>query len=169
MFLFLKFQLCLFLLHADPLLALKNWTPTIHFSLIEDKPFSNHFEVISVCFTCLLLSKNGYQQSIIRHLYEQTTLSFFQSLSHPYAAMPTYAVHSKGLRLRTLGLRALLNVVLLPPGLYIRAGSRRSSSASLPAITGYFHCFMNQDTLRRSCLSGPTTVYFSQNFGYLKT
>ena len=144
---FLKFQLCLFLLHADPLLALKNWAPTIHFSLVEDKPFSNHFEVISVCFACLLLGRNGNQQSITRHFYEQTTLSFFQSLSLPYAAMPTYAVHSKGLR--TLGLRALLNVVFLPPGLYIRAGSRRSSSAPLPGITGYFHCFTSQDTLRR--------------------
>jgi len=28
----------------DPLLTLKNWTHTIHFSLVEDKPFSNQFE-----------------------------------------------------------------------------------------------------------------------------
>ena len=43
----------------------------------------------------------------------------------------------------------------------IRAGS--CSPASLPGFASYFHCFTSQDMLRRWCLSGPTTVYFSQN------
>ena len=34
-------------------------------------------------------------------------------------------------------------------GLYIRAGSRRSSPASLPCFAGYFHCFTSKDMLRR--------------------
>ena len=40
-------------------------------------------------------------------------------------------------------------------GLYIRAGSRQSSPASLPGFAGYFHCFTSQDTCmsRRWCLS----------------
>ena len=52
---------------------------------------------------------------------------------------------------------------------YIRASSWQSSPASLPGFAGYFHCFMSQDMLRRWCLSGPTTVYFSQNSSYFKT
>ena len=39
-------------------------------------------------------------------------------------------------------------------GLYIRAGSRRTSPASLPGFAGYFHCFTSQDMSRRWCLSG---------------
>ena len=39
------------------------------------------------------------------------------------------------------------------PGLYIRAGSRRSSPASLPGFAGYFHCFTSKD-MSRWCLSG---------------
>ena len=38
-------------------------------------------------------------------------------------------------------------------GLYIRAGSRQSSPASLPGFAGYFHCFTSQD-MSRWCLSG---------------
>ena len=34
-------------------------------------------------------------------------------------------------------------------GLYIRAGSRWTSPASLPDFAGYFHCFTSQDMLRR--------------------
>ena len=34
-------------------------------------------------------------------------------------------------------------------GLYIRAGSRRSSPASLPGFAGYFHCFMSLNMSRR--------------------
>ena len=33
--------------------------------------------------------------------------------------------------------------------LYIRAGSRRSSLASLPGFAGYFHCFTSLNMLRR--------------------
>ena len=33
-------------------------------------------------------------------------------------------------------------------GLYIRAGSRRSSPASLPGFAGYFHCFTSKDMSR---------------------
>ena len=43
------FQLPLSFSHADPLLALKNWAPTIHFSLVEDKPSSDQFEVTLQC------------------------------------------------------------------------------------------------------------------------
>ena len=35
------------------------------------------------------------------------------------------------------------------PGLYIRAGSRRSSPASLPGFAGYFHCFTSLNISRR--------------------
>ena len=35
------------------------------------------------------------------------------------------------------------------PGLYIRAGSRRSSPASLPGFASYFHCFTSKDVSRR--------------------
>ena len=35
------------------------------------------------------------------------------------------------------------------PGLYIRAGSRRSSPASLPGFAGYFHCFTSLNMPRR--------------------
>ena len=34
-------------------------------------------------------------------------------------------------------------------GLYIRAGSRRSSPASLPGFAGYFYCFTSLNMLRR--------------------
>ena len=53
-------------------------------------------------------------------------------------------------------------------GLYVRAASHRSSLASPPGFASYFHCFTSQDMSKR-CLSGPTTVYFSRNSGYLKT
>ena len=44
--------------------------------------------------------------------------------------------------------------LLLPPnvqksGLYIRAGSRQSSPASLQGFAGYFHYFKSQDMVRR--------------------
>ena len=39
-----------------------------------------------------------------------------------------------------------------PAGLYIRAGSRRSSPASLPGFAGYFHCFTGQDMSRTEML-----------------
>ena len=68
----------LFFLHADPLLALKNWTPTIHFSLVEDKQFSNQFEVILICLTLLL---GGKWQLATNHMtlnkYEPKALSFY--------------------------------------------------------------------------------------------
>ena len=53
-------------------------------------------------------------------------------------------------------------------GLYIRAGSRQSSPASLSGFASYFHCFTSQDMLGRWRLSGPTTYYFSQNSSYLR-
>ena len=52
--------------------------------------------------------------------------------------------------------------------LCIRDGSWWSLPASLPGFAGYFHCFTSQDRSKRWCLSGPTTIYFSQNSGYLK-
>ena len=78
-----KIELPLFL-HADPLLALKTWVPTIRFSLVEDKPFSNQFEVISISFT--RLSVTGQKMAISNqsqgtYNYEWISLSFSESLS----------------------------------------------------------------------------------------
>ena len=42
----------------------------------------------------------------------------------------------------------LANQTHVTPGLYIRAGSRRSSPASLPGFAGYFHCFTSQDYVK---------------------
>jgi len=48
---------------------------------------------------------------------------------------------------------AFPNSIVLPqnhaPGLYIRAGSQRSSPASLPGFAGYFHCFTSLNMSRR--------------------
>ena len=44
------------------------------------------------------------------------------------------------------------NSILIPDidaGLYIRAGSRRSSPGSLPGFAGYFHCFTSLNMSRR--------------------
>lgn len=84
-FYLLKFHLCLFFLHADPLLALKNRTPTIYFSFVEDKPFSNQLEVISICFTCLLLG--GKWQSAINHkklIWAESTVIFWVIIAPIY-------------------------------------------------------------------------------------
>ena len=48
----------------------------------------------------------------------------------------------------------ILKTWITSAGLYIRAGSRRTSPASLPGFAGYFHCFTSQDMSRRWCLSG---------------
>ena len=55
--------------------------------------------------------------------------------------------------------------------LHIRVGSRRNFPASLQSFAGYFHCLTSQVTCmsRRWCLSGPTTIHFSQNSGYFNT
>ena len=43
----------------------------------------------------------------------------------------------------------LFYYLLMVTGLCIRAGSRRSSPASLPGFAGYFHCFMSLNMSRR--------------------
>ena len=56
-------------------------------------------------------------------------------------------------------------------GLYIRAGSRRSSPASLPGFAGYFHCFTSQkyveemDPQPSTFLKTPATYKLKENAG----
>ena len=68
---------------------------------------------------------------------------------------------------RKAGWPCFRTCLVLPSHLRVvyKSGSRRTSPASLPGFAG----FMSQDMSRRWCLSGPTTVYFSKNSGYLKT
>ena len=60
-----------------------------------------------------------------------------------YHPMLQYSHFTKSIK------RFLVQSVLCWPGLYIRAGSRRSSPASLPGFTGYFHCFTSLNMSRR--------------------
>ena len=60
-------------------------------------------------------------------------------------------------------------------GLYIRAGSRRSSAASLSGFAGYFHCLMEESRhveemmFMRSKLLGLNTNKNLQCLSFLKT
>ena len=46
-------------------------------------------------------------------------------------------------------MQTYLSILMAFPGLYIRAGSRRTSLASLPDFAGYLNCFTSQDMLKR--------------------
>ena len=48
---------------------------------------------------------------------------------------------------------------ILTTGLYIRSGSQRSSPASLPGFTGYFHCFTSLNNYVEQTDPQPSTFH----------
>ena len=103
--------------------------------------------------------KRKWRGSISKRIYQNLNLvsilySNYCCLTSQYEVQQMTNKHSNliGDYERSYISHIIRNLLLL--GLYIRAGSRRSSPASLQGFAGSFHFFKSQDMVRRWCLSG---------------
>ena len=96
--------------------------------------------------------KRKWRGSISKRIYPNSNLVLILysncCLTSQYKVQQTTNKHS-----HLIGDSHVISNLLLW-GLYIRAGSWRSSPASLRGFTGSFHFFKSQDMVRRWCLSG---------------